>query len=86
MSMSRSWIPAAFGGTDAFLRQTSWLAKACRETPPAPGVAAVRLPGQQASSRRRAGLSEGLALYPGIMDGLTSWATKLKVTLPTAIS
>jgi len=78
--------PAAFGGTDAFLRQTSWLAKACRETPPAPGVESVRLPGQQASSRRRAGLAEGLALYPGIMDGLMSWAAKLKLTLPPAIS
>jgi LDH2 family malate/lactate/ureidoglycolate dehydrogenase len=77
--------PAAFGGADAFVRETSWLAKLCRETPPAPGVGAVRLPGQQASARRRAGLAEGLALYPGIMDGLASWAEKLKVAPPAAI-
>ncbi|HSY86698.1 MAG TPA: Ldh family oxidoreductase [Verrucomicrobiae bacterium] len=78
--------PAGFGGADAFLRQTSWLAKLCRETPPAPGVDSVRLPGQQASSRRRAGLAEGLALYPGIMDGLAGWAAKLKVTMPEAMA
>ena len=79
--------PAAFGGIDAFLRETSWrAAKACRETPPAPGVAAVRLPGQQASSRRRAGSvrrASALSRDHGRVGGL---GQKLQVTVPTAIS
>ena len=78
--------PAAFGGVEAYLRQTGWLARACRESPPAPGSAAVRLPGERAAALRRAGLAEGLALYPGIMAGLESWASKLKQVLPPAIA
>ena len=78
--------PAAFGGVEAYLRETSWLARLCRETPPVPGVAAVRLPGQQACARRHAGLADGVALYPGIMDSLASWAEKLKVALPPAVA
>jgi LDH2 family malate/lactate/ureidoglycolate dehydrogenase len=76
--------PAAFGGIDAYVRETGWLARACRQTPPAPGTAAVRLPGERALALRRAGLAEGLALYPGIMAGLEAWAQKLKLGLPAA--
>jgi len=78
--------PAAFGGTEAYLRETSWVARRCRETPPVPGVSAVRLPGQQALARRSQSLAEGLALYPGIMAGLETWAEKLKVDLPAPMS
>jgi hypothetical protein len=38
-----------------------------------------------ASQRRRKGLADGLALYPGIMTGLEGWAEKLKVALPKAL-
>src|SRR5262249_1978792 len=78
--------PAAFGGIDAYIRQTGWIARACRETPPAPGTASVRLPGERALALRRAGLAEGVALYPGIMAGLESWASKLKLPLPQAVA
>jgi LDH2 family malate/lactate/ureidoglycolate dehydrogenase len=77
--------PAAFGGMESYLRETSWLARLCRNTPPAPGVDGVRLPGQQACARRRAGLAEGLALYPGIMSRLENWATTLAVVPPDPI-
>ena len=60
--------PAAFGGLDAFRRETGWLAAACRDTPPVPGVDAVRLPGQRGLANKRKALAEGVALYPGIMD------------------
>jgi len=75
--------PAAFGGSDAFTRETGWIAAACRANPPAPGVDAVRLPGQQGLTRKRAALRDGVPLYPGIMDALRPWAEKLKVGLPT---
>lgn len=77
--------PTAFAGTDAFSRQTDRLAELCRTNPPRPGVDAVRLPGDGALARKRTALAEGVALYPGIMDGLADWANKLGVTTPTPL-
>ncbi|MFO1141088.1 MAG: Ldh family oxidoreductase [Amaricoccus sp.] len=76
------WDPEAFGGRTAFLRQTAWLAEACRSNPPRPGVAAVRLPGQHALAHRRAALAEGVALHPGIVASLAPHAERLRVPLP----
>ncbi|MGH6930242.1 MAG: Ldh family oxidoreductase, partial [Dongiaceae bacterium] len=77
--------PAAFGGSDSFIRETGWIAEACRSNPPAPGVSAVRLPGQQALANKRAALKDGVPLYPGIIDALKPWAETLKVTVPPRI-
>ena len=74
--------PAAFGGADAFLRQTRWLADACRASPPRPGGAPVRLPGAAALARRRAAEAGGVALYPGIMEGLARRAAALGIDAP----
>ncbi|WP_420563800.1 Ldh family oxidoreductase [Thalassobaculum sp.] len=74
--------PTAFAGADAFTRQTDRLAELCRTNPPRPGVDAVRLPGDGALSRKRKAMAEGVALYPGIMEGLAEWAGKLGVTAP----
>lgn len=78
------WDPDAFGGRAAFLRQTSWLVDACRASPPQPGGAAVRLPGQHALARRLDALASGVALHPGIIDGLAPHAGRLGVALPLA--
>lgn len=77
--------PAAFGGTDAYLRQTGWLADACRSNPPRPGVERVRLPGESAMARRREAQAEGVALYPGILDGLKKQAAALGVPVPAGL-
>ncbi len=74
--------PAAFGGLDAFTHQTGWLAAAARANPPRPGVENVRLPGERGLARKRAMLATGVALYPGIMDALATWADTLKVAAP----
>jgi L-lactate dehydrogenase len=76
------WDPDAFGGRAAFLRQTGWLARACLATPPRPGVAAVRLPGQAGLARRRAALAEGLEPRPGILEALAPHADRLGVAMP----
>ncbi|MEI4472940.1 Ldh family oxidoreductase [Frigidibacter sp. MR17.24] len=76
------WDPEAFGGRAAFLRQTGWLADACRATPPRPGVKSVRLPGERALARRRQGLAEGVALHPSILPALAPHAERLGVDLP----
>lgn len=77
--------PEAFGGHDAFARQTGWIAQTCRDTPPRPGVEAVRLPGERALQRKRQALDEGLQLHAGIMESLTPWAAKFGVTLPETL-
>ena len=77
--------PGAFGGSPAFVKETGWLANACRDTPPVPGVAAVRLPGQRGLECKRRALKEGVALYPGIMAALEPYAKKFAVKEPDAI-
>jgi LDH2 family malate/lactate/ureidoglycolate dehydrogenase len=74
--------PEAFAGLGPFSRQTGWIAAACRAARPAPGVAAVRLPGQKALERRRRALEEGVDLYPGTLEELRPWAAKLDVPMP----
>ena len=78
--------PAAFGGTAAFRHETGWLAAACRDTPPVPGVEAVRLPGQRGLERKRRALVEGVALYPGVMAALDPHAGGLGVTPPRPLA
>jgi LDH2 family malate/lactate/ureidoglycolate dehydrogenase len=77
--------PALFGGRDDFIRQTVWVAEACRETPPRPGFERVRLPGEAALRRRTEQLAHGVKLYPGIMAALAPWAQKLGVPVPPAL-
>jgi LDH2 family malate/lactate/ureidoglycolate dehydrogenase len=74
--------PKAFGGTEAFIRQTAWLRDACSTNPPRPGVEKVRLPGEAALARKRRALAEGVELYPGIMQALAAEAQALGVALP----
>jgi LDH2 family malate/lactate/ureidoglycolate dehydrogenase len=78
--------PEAFGGAADFIRQTGFIADACRRNPPAPGVQAVRVPGQQSLARKRQALREGVRLYPGIMEGLRPLATRLGVALPSRVA
>jgi LDH2 family malate/lactate/ureidoglycolate dehydrogenase len=77
--------PAAFGGAARFVRQTGFIAQACRSNPPAPGVEAVRLPGQAGLARKRKALAEGVRLHPGIMDALRPLAEQLGVAPPPPI-
>jgi LDH2 family malate/lactate/ureidoglycolate dehydrogenase len=77
--------PSAFGGAEAFCRQTAWLAEACRNAEPVPGVDAVRLPGQRALERKRRALADGVELYRGILEALELFARKLAVPVPAPI-
>lgn len=62
--------PNAFAGLDAFTRQTGWLADACRSNPPLPGGPAVRLPGEQATSRQQQAVEEGVPLADSVVNAL----------------
>ena len=75
--------PALFGGTEDFLRQTAWLAAACRETPPRAGFDRVRLPGEAGLRRREMQLKTGVELHSAILPALAPWTGKLGVAPPT---
>jgi len=76
--------PALFGSRDDFIRQTSWLADACRRNPPRPGFDRVRLPGEAGLRRRAEQLAGGVELYPGILAALAPWAKKFGVVAPAS--
>ncbi len=78
--------PTAFAGITALKREGSWLAQSCRSSKPYDGVTAVRMPGDQANSRRREQLQAGITLYPSIMPNLKPWAEKLAITPPSPVS
>ena len=78
--------PALFGGTDNFLRQTTWVADACRTTPPRPGIERVRLPGEAGLRRREKQLKHGVELYPSVLPALAKWGAKLGVTTPDPVA
>lgn len=75
--------PGHFGGREAFLRETSFFARSCRETPVPSGKPAVRLPGDAALARRTAQLAQGVELDPAIMPALIPYAGRLGVAVPT---
>lgn len=74
--------PALFGGRNGFMRQMSWLADACRNAKPRPGVERVRLPGESGLRRREQQLRDGIALRSSILPALEPWASRLAVKLP----
>jgi L-lactate dehydrogenase len=77
--------PAGLGGREDFVRQTDWLVAACRAAKPRAGVERVRLPGERGLALYRRQLADGVALYPGILDGLAPWAKRLGVTMPNPV-
>ena len=74
--------PAAFGGRDAFVRETSAVAALCHASAVPPGKPPVRLPGERALARRREQLRDGVVLYPTTMPALAVWAERLVVARP----
>ncbi len=77
--------PDAFGGFSAFASQMSALADLCRASRPAPGVDAVRLPGERALQKKRDQLENGVTVSAGIMANLAPFAEKFGIAPPVAI-
>ena len=78
--------PALFGGSKNFLRQTTWLADACRANPPRQGVERVRMPGEAGLRKRRKQLAEGVELHSSIIPALANWSEKLGVIAPEPLA
>ncbi len=69
--------PAAFAGTDAFLREASHLANACRANPPPAGKPLVRVPGDNAARSRREALANGVIVDDAVIAKLKVHAQRL---------
>ncbi|WP_200843386.1 Ldh family oxidoreductase [Pantoea sp. 18069] len=78
--------PSAFAGEEAFAEQMGWIARACTDNPPRPGVDRVRLPGQGALERKARQLRDGVALNPAILSQLQPWLEKFGMTVPAALT
>ncbi|MFA7680421.1 MAG: Ldh family oxidoreductase, partial [Pigmentiphaga sp.] len=74
-----------FGGEQAFLQETTFLADACRRNPPRPGVDAVRMPGDRGLQNRIEQLENGVALHPTIAPALAPCATSYGLVFPEPI-
>lgn len=77
--------PAAFGAGDGFARDIGALARAIHALPPAPGVDAVRLPGERGALTAQARLRDGVPLKPGTARRLIEAARARGVAVPAAL-
>ncbi len=77
-----AFAPSRFAGSEAFLRQTTWLADAAKANRPRDPERPVRLPGQLALARKRAAERDGVALAPVITDALAGLGERYSVALP----
>jgi L-lactate dehydrogenase len=71
--------PAAFGGRDAFLRETGHLSAACAASPPRDPAHPVRLPGARALALRTDRLRNGIPLPASILTALRECSDKCAV-------
>lgn len=78
--------PAAFGGREAFLRQSTFTTDLCRSSPPAKAGGRIRLPGDSAAASRRAAQSAGVSVDGSVLDRLGARAAALGVDWPFANS
>lgn len=71
--------PDAFGGTNFFKKEMTWLSDACINNPVKNESPPVRLPGARALMLKREQLKNGLDLEAGIKDLLNKLAAKYKI-------
>jgi uncharacterized oxidoreductase len=74
--------PAAFGGSDHFLKQTDGLTAYVRTCPTAAGVSAITLPGDPERTAKARRLVEGIPVPDGTWELIAKTARELNVTLP----
>ena len=74
--------PRRFGGAEAFMRESAWMAEAVHANPPVEDGAAPRLPGERALRRRAEQLAGGVELYPTIAPMLAKRAAAAGLRMP----
>lgn len=78
--------PAAFGGADAFRRETGFFAAHCRDTPPLDPAAPVRMPGDRANALHDEQIAVGVTLHPEILPRMQPLLEKYEVPMPAPIA
>lgn len=78
--------PQAFGGLDAFTRQTGKVADLCHASRPVRAGETVRLPGERGLALKREQAARGVRLHESIVPLLAPWAHKLGVAMPQALT
>ena len=78
--------PNAFGGLDAFRRETAWLAESCRTATPRPGGDPVRMPGARGLALRKSQLQDGVVLHPDTRATLDTCAREARIPFPSPIA
>jgi L-lactate dehydrogenase len=79
-----AFAPEAFGGRDAFLRQTGWLVEACEASAVPEGKPKTRLPGHAALRRKAEALRNGLTLDVPLLQGLAGLAKRFSLAPPVS--
>lgn len=74
--------PARFLGVDHFVKETDGLSAYVRSCPPAPGVAAILLPGDPERAAKERRLVEGIPIPDGTWELISKTAGELGVQLP----
>jgi L-lactate dehydrogenase len=74
--------PAFFAGREAFVEQTDFLSRQCRDNRPIDPARPVRMPGDQSARLERQAREEGIAYAPAAWEALSGWAQRLGVALP----
>lgn len=77
--------PDAFGGLDAFKRETGALVDACRNNPVTEGSPPVRIPGERGLALHKRYMQEGVPLPVGVHEALVDWSARLGVIFPCAL-
>jgi L-lactate dehydrogenase len=77
--------PQRFGGAEAFLRETGWMADAVHANPPGPSGGAVRLPGERGLALRAEALVRGVVLHPSLPPMLVARGAAAGVEAPRLV-
>ncbi len=77
--------PAAFGGREAFLRQTDHTIERCHATTPIDPAKPVRLPGEMAQKGLREAQRSGIEMSSAVLAALKAKADKYGVRIPEMI-
>lgn len=78
--------PAAFGGIEAFRRETGFLGEICRQTLPLADGPAVRVPGDRAQDALSEQRRNGVALHPEIMQRMRPCLDKYGISPPPPLT
>lgn len=77
--------PAAFGGAQAFSRETGFLAEICRTAPAMDDDTPVRVPGDRAFALYRDQTANGVELHPEIMPRMAPLLEKYGIAAPAPL-